>query len=184
MSVYSIYIQTEDALLARLLENALQAQGFTIVAEKDVVDLVLQDRGNKLSLTVSGVEKASFNKPLSMNALLQAVKEYSGQEREEIDLGICIFKVREKLLQHKENTTQQTHLREKEADILLYLLKNKGEPVKKEELLENIWGYNAAIETKTLETHIYRLRKKLEEALGKNTLLVAEEGCYKIEDLF
>ena len=71
-------------------------------------------------------------------------------------------------------------LTEKETDILKYLIRAKNTNVKREVLLREVWGYNAGVTTHTLETHIYRLRQKIEHDPSQAKLLVTESGGYKI----
>lgn len=73
---------------------------------------------------------------------------------------------------------QRIHLTEKETSILKYLYRSGGKPVARQVLLNEVWGYNSAVTTHTLETHIYRLRQKIETDPGRATLLVTEGGGY------
>jgi DNA-binding response OmpR family regulator len=68
-------------------------------------------------------------------------------------------------------------LTEKETNILKYLYR-MGETVPRETLLNEVWGYNPAVTTHTLETHIYRLRKKIED--GDAKILLTEDGGYRL----
>ena len=79
-------------------------------------------------------------------------------------------------------TTKGTKLRltEKEAAILRYLHRVAPGMVKREILLREVWGYAANVTTHTLETHIYRLRQKIEEDPVHARLLVTEGGGYKL----
>ena len=72
-------------------------------------------------------------------------------------------------------------LTEKETNILKYLYRAGGKPVGREELLHEVWGYNSGVTTHTLETHVYRLRQKIEPEKGVATLLVTEPGGYRLE---
>lgn len=72
-------------------------------------------------------------------------------------------------------------LTEKETNILKYLYRAKGKAVAREELLHEVWGYNSGVTTHTLETHVYRLRQKIEPQKGTATLLVTEPGGYRLE---
>jgi len=72
-------------------------------------------------------------------------------------------------------------LTEKETNILKYLLRAGGKAVAREELLHEVWGYNSGVTTHTLETHVYRLRQKIEPQPGTATLLVTEPGGYRLE---
>lgn len=70
-------------------------------------------------------------------------------------------------------------LTEKEVTILKYLYNNSPETIGKEELLENVWGYSAEMTTHTIETHIYRLRQKVEQE-GGSQLIITENSGYKL----
>lgn len=70
-------------------------------------------------------------------------------------------------------------LTEKETELLEYLGRRQG-PVSREELLGAIWGYDSSIDTHTLETHIYRLRRKLDPTGEGLSPIVAEEGAYRL----
>jgi DNA-binding response OmpR family regulator len=69
-------------------------------------------------------------------------------------------------------------LTEKEIAILKYLYKSGGAIVSRQELLNQVWGYNPEVTTHTLETHIYRLRQKLEEDTSMAKTLITDEGGY------
>lgn len=71
-------------------------------------------------------------------------------------------------------------LTEKETNILKYLMRAGGKAVAREELLHEVWGYNSGVTTHTLETHVYRLRQKIEPQKGQATLLVTEPGGYRL----
>ncbi len=71
-------------------------------------------------------------------------------------------------------------LTEKEAAILRYLHRADQQPVAREMLLKHVWGYNSNVTTHTLETHIYRLRQKIESNPADAQLLVTEGGGYKL----
>ena len=81
------------------------------------------------------------------------------------------------------NDTISITLTEKENEIFDFLLSSK-KSVNKKELLKNIWQYNESIDTHTLETHVYSLRKKLEKKLKiKNILEHNENGYFLNKDL-
>ena len=73
-------------------------------------------------------------------------------------------------------------LTEKEADILQFMHHASGELVARDVLLTEVWGYNALVSTHTLETHIYRLRQKIEQDPTQAALLVTEPGGYRLLD--
>lgn len=79
-----------------------------------------------------------------------------------------------------EKPVRDIRLTEKETNILKYLMRAGGKPVAREELLHEVWGYNSGVTTHTLETHVYRLRQKIEPESGTATLLVTEPGGYRL----
>lgn len=79
-----------------------------------------------------------------------------------------------------EKNGEKTHLTEKERDILLILLEADQGIISKEKLLKTVWGYASDVETHTLETHIYRLRHKIEADPSRPTLLVTAGEGYKL----
>lgn len=72
-------------------------------------------------------------------------------------------------------------LTEKEVAILKYLYKNRGRIVSKNELLQEVWGYAPDVTTHTIETHIYRLRQKVEHEDAEAQLIVTVEGGYRLK---
>jgi len=71
-------------------------------------------------------------------------------------------------------------LTEKETAILRFLYRAGQAVVTRDVLLREVWGYNSNVTTHTLETHIYRLRQKIERDPGKSQLLITEAGGYKL----
>ena len=76
---------------------------------------------------------------------------------------------------------RKIRLTEKEAAILKYLYRAAGKPVPRQTLLNEVWGYNSAVTTHTLETHIYRLRQKIEPDPNDTRLLLTEGGGYRLD---
>jgi DNA-binding response OmpR family regulator len=76
---------------------------------------------------------------------------------------------------------KRIRLTEKEAGILRFLYRHIGHPVARTKLLNEVWGYNATVTTHTLETHIYRLRQKIEADPSNATLLITEGGGYRLD---
>lgn len=70
-------------------------------------------------------------------------------------------------------------LTEREIDILKYLYKNQGHYVSKSDLQRNVWKYSEEVATHTIETHIYRLRQKVEQKGGRR-LIITENGGYML----
>jgi DNA-binding response OmpR family regulator len=72
-------------------------------------------------------------------------------------------------------------LTDKETAILKYLYRAGEKVVSREVLLDEVWGYNANVTTHTLETHVYRLRQKIEPDPSNVTILITEPGGYRLE---
>jgi len=122
-------------------------------------------------------------KPVRIGLLLARIRAqlrvHAESERAEYVIGPYLFRPAAKLLQHQE-TKKKVRLTDKEVGILRHLQRAAGKSVARETLLTEVWGYNAGVTTHTLETHIYRLRQKIESAPGQNAILVTDEGGYRL----
>ena len=78
------------------------------------------------------------------------------------------------------NEVSSLRLTEKENDIFYYLINSKNKHLSKENLLKNIWNYGDGIDTHTVETHIYVLRKKIEQELGIKNIIIYDESGYML----
>jgi DNA-binding response OmpR family regulator len=95
-----------------------------------------------------------------------------------IRLGAYAFHPTAKLMLTPDG--KRVRLTEKETAILLYLHRAGGRPVPRAELLDVVWGYSDGVTTHTLETHIYRLRQKIEPEPQASKLLLTDEGGYRL----
>lgn len=122
-------------------------------------------------------------KPVRIGLLLARIRAqlrvHAESERAEHVLGPYLFRPATKLLVHQE-TKRKVRLTDKEVGILRHLQRAGGKSVARETLLAEVWGYNAGVTTHTLETHIYRLRQKIETDPGKASILVTDEGGYRL----
>jgi DNA-binding response OmpR family regulator len=74
----------------------------------------------------------------------------------------------------------KVRLTQREMSILRYLYRAEQRPVSRETLLQEVWGYNSGVTTHTQETHIYRLRQKIENDAASPAILVTESRGYKL----
>ena len=100
---------------------------------------------------------------------------------EELPLGAYSLQLRQKQLLHKASG-KSVLLTDKEVQLLQNLAEIKGQGVTKDQLLKNVWGFDEALDTHTLETHVYRLRGKFRELAGEE-VIAATEGGYRLEML-
>lgn len=134
--------------------------------------------------TITGLDAGAndyVTKPFRLAVLLARIKAQIRQHRHSDDavfpLGPYRFLPAAKILETGEG--KKIRLTEKETAILKYLYR-QGRMVDRETLLAEVWGYNSGVSTHTLETHIYRLRQKIEPISGETTLLITESGGYRL----
>jgi len=123
-------------------------------------------------------------KPFRLNELLARVRAqlrvFDNSEDAVFTIGPYLFRPSAKLLMETARN-RKIRLTEKESAILKYLYRAGGRPVSRQVLLNEVWGYNSAVTTHTLETHIYRLRQKIEPDPSNARLLLTEGGGYRLD---
>jgi DNA-binding response OmpR family regulator len=123
-----------------------------------------------------------ITKPFKFAVLLARMRAQLRQHEQSEDavftIGHYTFKPASKLLVDEKGS--KVRLTEKETSILKYLYRAGEKVVTRDVLLHEVWGYNAGVTTHTLETHIYRLRQKIEKDPSNAELLVTETGGYKL----
>lgn len=121
-------------------------------------------------------------KPFKFAVLLARIRAQLRQHEQSEDavftIGPYTFKPAAKLLLDDKGV--KVRLTEKETSILKFLYRAGEKVVSREVLLHEVWSYNAGVTTHTLETHIYRLRQKIEKDPSSAELLVTETGGYKL----
>lgn len=122
-------------------------------------------------------------KPFKLSVLVARLRahlrNFENSEDAVFIIGPYTFRPSAKLLQEPARN-RRIRLTEKEAAILKFLYRSGTRPVARQVLLNEVWGYNAAVTTHTLETHIYRLRQKIEPDPSNARLLVTEGGGYRL----
>ncbi|WP_149538401.1 response regulator transcription factor [Siccirubricoccus phaeus] len=120
-------------------------------------------------------------KPFRLNELLARLRAqlriHDNSEDAVFPIGPHLFRPAARLLV-EPTRNRKVRLTAKESSILKYLYRAGGRAVPREKLLEEVWGYNAAVCTHTVETHIYRLRQKIEPNPAMAQLLLTESGGY------
>jgi len=134
--------------------------------------------------TILGLESGAndyVTKPFKFPVLLARIRaqlrQHEQSENAVFQLGDYQFKPAQKMLLDAKD--RKIRLTEKETNILKFLYR-APEGLAPREVLHEVWGYNAGVTTHTLETHIYRLRQKIEPDPSNARLLVTEPGGYRL----
>ena len=121
-------------------------------------------------------------KPFRFSVLLAriraALRQHDQSEDVVFTIGPYSFQPANKLLEAQDGG--KVRLTDKETSILKYLYRPGPKTITRDVLLKEVWGYNNRVTTHTLETHIYRLRQKIERDPSNARLLVTEEGGYRL----
>jgi DNA-binding response OmpR family regulator len=125
-----------------------------------------------------------ISKPFRLSELLARLRaqmrSFESSEDAVFAIGPYMFRPAGKLLQDPARG-RRIRLTEKEAAILKFLYRAGSHAIARQVLLNEVWGYNASVTTHTLETHIYRLRQKIEPDPANARLLITEGGGYRLD---
>ena len=144
-----------------ILQDNQEENKFWQNQNKNLIHLTSKNE-KKISLKNSNVKpRYTIKLPLNFNStlnILDTIVRENSQRMNDIKIGSFILDVKGKKISLNKKVEKLT---EKETEILWRLLSNKNSKILQKNLLKDIWGYDEDIETRTLETHIYRIRKKL-----------------------
>src|SRR5712692_4385491 len=149
------------------------------------VPIVMLTAAGSETDTVQGLDAGAndyVTKPFRLNELLARLRAHLRQSEHSDDavltIGPYTFRPGAKLMTDASGR-KKVRLTEKEAAILKFLFR-AGRVIGRDTLLGEVWGYNAGVTTHTLETHVYRLRQKIERDPGHAEILVTEPGGYRL----
>jgi DNA-binding response OmpR family regulator len=135
--------------------------------------------------TILGLESGAndyVTKPFLYAVLLARIRaqlrQHEASEDAVFTIGPYTFRPSAKMLLNPKGN--KIRLTEKETAILRFLYRAGQKPVSRETLLQEVWGYNSGVTTHTLETHVYRLRQKVEKDAAVPAILVTDAGGYKL----
>lgn len=196
-----IVLWMKDPVLRTALARILPAQfPRTVLSVHETHDRAQEDllsqRGSSAGITDDGELKGAGNVcfvggeafpfPLRLGAVLDFVARRTersavpASEREKkIAVGLYEMDAQTGIMVQPEGG-KKVHLTEKERDIVLYLHGRRGAVVDRQELLQVIWGYAENVETHTIETHIYRLRRKIEDDAEDPHIIITEDSGYRL----
>lgn len=161
----------------RELVKRIRAQG----SQTPIIMLTAQDTDSDTILGLEAGANDYVTKPFKLAVLVARIRaqlrQHEFSEGANLQIGHYQFRPSEKLLIDEDE--KKTRLTEKETNILKFLYRANGS-VPRETLLHEVWGYNAGVTTHTLETHIYRLRQKIEKVPSEARIIVTTDGGYKL----
>lgn len=178
----SEHLQKCDVILADFESNqpllaSLEDMQNNLNSDALVIALVQPENRHRLPEFID----ESINKPFRIKSLLNLIESLLNRrlQLEEAELKIGTYRFHPHIKRMITKSGTELRLTEKETAILHFLHK-AGDSVKREVLLEEVWGYNSRVTTHTLETHIYRLRQKIEPDPLNASLLVTEPDGYRL----
>ena len=153
--------------------------------ENDFQNIVLNMTSDFLVISKKNLEKINNqiilrDLPIRMNKIIELIhvqflkNKFNLQSN--INIGSYNLNLNSRQISKKE---EKLNLTEREANLIVYLNRSSL-PVKIEELQKEVWGYNDKLETHTVETHIYRLRKKIKENFNDENFIINLKDGYKI----
>tara|TARA_B100000780_G_scaffold64_1_gene57 strand:- start:1746 stop:2369 length:624 start_codon:yes stop_codon:yes gene_type:complete len=185
-------------LLYEILEEIKENLSFTItkfersedLIKVDLLDiknsLIISKPNQKLLLSKNLEEKNLFlmqNFPISLNKLIELINiqliKIKFKHKSKIIIKDYELNLNSKLISRDNINLKLT---EKEIEIILYLIKNKMKHSVLD-LQKNIWRYSSSMETHTVETHIYRLRKKISDKFNDDELILSHKNGYFINQI-
>ena len=173
--------------LFKIINELKSELNFNVIEVSNELDLIdkVQQFNNSLIIT----QKALIDKsnqlilnqlPIKFTKLLEKINieflKFQFNEKSKIDIGKYKIDLNSRYLICND---QKLKLTEKEADIIIYLYKSNL-PIKINQLQKEVWGFKSKLETHTVETHIYRLRKKILEIFKDNDFIISKKNGYKI----
>ena len=188
-----------------ILQIGLYASQFNTNLENEIADIIILDEKQDLVadyvkkfshtpilvLLSKGTEKPQEtdlikykSKPISLNLLIDdlnsAINLAANSQAGKLSFNKYELSIITKEIINLRNN-ETIKLTEKEVSILQYLYKIKDRIVTKTELLQEVWEYNPEVSTHTIETHIYRLRQKVEQENKDAQIIITEEGGYLLK---
>ena len=172
-------------ILYEILREINNYINFKLIRVDKVSDLNLKDQNDYLLISnkkIKNIENQIIlnNFPIDIIKLIESInvkflkKKYSQQS--DIDIGDYKLNLNSRKI---FNGTKSLNLTEREANIVVYL-NNSKKPVKISKLQTEVWGHNSKLETHTVETHIYRLRKKINDIFEDNNFIKSSKSGYVI----
>lgn len=203
MSNILIYSNNKDFADDLILQTIRYVPEFVIIDDEDIIpDVAVIDEDTEKFMQIREQYKnipliflssdnqkilqsrlnISIKKPFQLMKFFDILKSANNKLDNTVD-GYLVFGIYELHPSEKEIknlvSAEIIKLTEKEVSIIKYLHKYLNEYINKNELQKNVWKYNEEVSTHTIETHIYRLRRKVEKN-GAPQLILTDKGGYKL----
>jgi DNA-binding response OmpR family regulator len=147
--------------------------------------ILLSDAGTEDDI-VAGLDAGADDyvvRPLRIRELAARIRAQfritMGRDDDDLQIGVLTFRPATRTAFHPF-LAQPVRLTEKEAALLARLCRAEGRPVSRQTLLREVWGYSPSVSSHTVETHIYRLRRKIEGMPGAPPIVLSDEGGYRL----
>ena len=192
MIVKILHIACRDTILGGLIAEQIRGHQSLSLGLREQADLIITDSPGEAGDAEGGKRLFLLPPlPLRLGEAMDAVRyTLSGRRRQAEEGGQGPVRIGESLILTADNflvreggregAEKTIRLTDKERSLLRALLSAPDERLSRKTLLQTVWGYAEGAETHTLETHLYRLRQKLQE-LGPGPLLTAEDGWYSLK---
>lgn len=178
-----IGVAVSDAVMREVLIQAFAARFPGAAVEGPAGGVLVTDDpalcGTE-EVPVIRIGEDEFSLPLRLGAMLDRIARHLARSGlQDVSMGPWVLLPAEnRLVPRDGQAAAEIHLTEKECRILLLL--RGGNVVGRQDMLNEIWGYASGVETHTLETHIYRLRQKIENDPARPRYLLTEESGYRL----
>tara|TARA_A100001015_G_scaffold246845_1_gene283425 strand:+ start:213 stop:773 length:561 start_codon:yes stop_codon:yes gene_type:complete len=174
-------------ILYEILSEIGDQINFKLININKIKDLDLKDQANYLIISNKKIKNLENqivldNLPIDITKLIENVnikflkKKYSQQS--DIEIGVYKLNLNSRKIFNSQNK-KSLDLTEREANVIIYL-NNSNKPVKITKLQTDVWGHNSKLETHTVETHIYRLRKKISNVFEDSNFIKSSKSGYLI----
>jgi len=174
-------------ILYEILSEINNYINFKLININKISDLNLKDQNNYLFISNKKIKNVKNqivleNIPIGINKLIENInikflkKKYSQQS--EINLGVYKLNLNSRKI---FNDNKSLNLTERETNIIIFL-NNAKKPIKISKLQTEVWGHNSKLETHTVETHIYRLRSKINKSFKDTNFIISTKQGYLISD--
>ena len=186
MNLRKVIIYQHDVLF-NILNEINEVPNFDLIKIDEVSKEDIEKYSEPDTLVISRSEKVKFKnqlfieeKPIKIDKLLELINLKFLKEKFNYQSNVSIGSYKLNLNSRKiSKNNQVTDLTEREINLIIFF-KKVSKPVKINELQKEVWGHNSKLETHTVETHIYRLRKKIKEKFNDENFIISSKKGYLI----